>query len=189
MTRVDFAKCLAVLEAATGKPFTEEAAEVWFSMLGDLELDALQAAVKRYLLESEFPGLPPIGKLRRMATEHVHGVSMTPEAAFAIVRQAILYHGYASGEAVKKMVGPEIWEAILGIGGWGRICDNPVDQRQALFAQFRDAFLRISERRTQALRLPDDIRPRITQHDPEQVGAHTRALVKVFKITDERESA
>ncbi|MEZ6067185.1 MAG: hypothetical protein R3B90_16130 [Planctomycetaceae bacterium] len=73
MTRRELLSCLAVIEAAVGKPFSEAQTDVWAELLGDLLVEALQAAVKRPLLESEAQGLPPIGRIRRLASEHIHG--------------------------------------------------------------------------------------------------------------------
>ncbi|MGD9855475.1 MAG: hypothetical protein AB7U20_11065 [Planctomycetaceae bacterium] len=159
MTRHEFTPCLAVLSAATGHAFTTEQATVWFDLLGDLDVAALQAAVKRVLMEREYPGLPPLGQIRRYATEATHGTSVTAERAFARVHEAISRYGYPDPAGARQSLGPEIWAVMQGIGGWDRICDSPIDQRSALFAQFRDGWIRQEGRRANQLRLPAALRP------------------------------
>ncbi|MGD9857313.1 MAG: hypothetical protein AB7U20_20415 [Planctomycetaceae bacterium] len=159
MTRAEFTPCLAVLSAATGHAFTADQATVWFDLMRDLDVAALQAAVKRVLLEREYPGLPPLGQIRRYATEATHGTSVSAVRAFARVHEAISQFGYLDPAGARKYLGPEIWAVVQGIAGWDRICDSPIDQRASLFAQFRDGWNRQEDRRANQLRLPEALRP------------------------------
>lgn len=162
MTKREFLVCAAVLEAGVGKPFTPEQADVWFELFQDMPAEAFRDAVKRCLLESEYPGLPAVGKVRRYCTEAMVGIPETPEAVFERVRKAVSVFGYPDPLGAMNALGPAVWSVIQGIGGWERICDNPVDQRATLFAQFRDAWKVAAERAATQARLPEDLRPRVS---------------------------
>lgn len=168
MTKREFLTTLAVLEAATGHSFTTEQTQAWFVLLQHLTADAMQTAVKRVLMEREYPGLPPVGLIVRYAAEATQGIPLDPEQAFQRVREAITRFGYYQPGDAAKFLGSEVWDVIQGIGGWERICDSPVDQRQSLFAQFRDGWTRQQTRIQDQLRLPSDVRPqqRLTGESP-----------------------
>lgn len=65
-----FARTLAVLSAAVGKPFNEEQTEVYYSVLGSLPLASLEYAVQQTLRSWEFCALPPPGVLYKVAAPH-----------------------------------------------------------------------------------------------------------------------
>lgn len=180
MTRDELLAGMAILEAATDKAFTDAQVTVWFDLLGDLNGQHFLAAVKRALLESEFPGLPPIGRIRRYATEAAVGVPESPEAMFERVRAAISQHGYCDPVGASKLLGPTLWSVIQGIGGWERICDSPIDQRATLFAQFRDAWNRAAERAATNARLPEDSRPKLMDLGP--VNASLKRLAESLGV-------
>ena len=148
-----------------------------------MNLESLQAAIKRVLLEREYPGLPPIGLMRRYAIEAAHGVPISAEQAFARVREAISRFGIYEPAAAAEHCGSEIWQAVQGIGGWNRICDSPPDQRQTLFAHFRDGWHRSQDSRQQNLRLSEDVQPqeRIPYNGPTP-QAPVRLLADSFAV-------
>lgn len=162
MTKREFLTCAAVLEAGVGKPFTPDQADVWFELFQDIPGDVFRDAVKRCLLESEYPGLPAIGKVRRYCSEAIVGIPETPETVFEKVRKGVSQFGYCDPRGAAAFLGPQIWSVVQGIGGWERICDSPVEQRATLFAQFRDAWRVAAERAATQAKLPEDLRPAIT---------------------------
>lgn len=179
MTKNEFKVCLAILEAATGKPFQSNQMDVWYSLLGDLPADALANAIKRCLLTMESNWLPPIATLRRMATESTYGVQELPEEAWAKVTQAMRQIGYPNPEKAKQFLGPVIWEAVRGMGGWVTLCDMDAPLT-TMFAQFRDGWLRATARATQMQSLTEDVRPVVVK-----VGELTKSLANQFRITDQ----
>ena len=72
MSREQFAGVLRYLAAGTCRAFTEDQAEVYYELLGDLPLEALQLATKQALLEWVHPSIPPVALLRRHALENAH---------------------------------------------------------------------------------------------------------------------
>lgn len=159
MTKREFITALAVLETGTNETFNEHQVGVWYQMLGHHDADAFKVAIQRCLLERVYRGLPQIGEINRLASEASYGIPLDAEQAFERVREAVCKYGYPAPDAAAKYVGPEIWQTISGIGGWDRVCDSPIDQRQSLFAQFRDAWQRQQSRRQQQFLLPEGIRP------------------------------
>jgi hypothetical protein len=161
VTKREFLICAAVLEAGAGKPIGQDQADVWFEMFQDIPADVFRDAVKRCLLESEYPGLPAIGKVRRYCSERMVGIPETPETVFELVRKAVSRFGYCDPLGAAAELGPAVWSVVQGIGGWERVCDNPVDQRATLFAQFRDAWKAAAERAATQAKLPEELRPAI----------------------------
>lgn len=174
ITFEDFCKCTALLEIGTGKPMTAEQVELWYELLGDLPLNSLQAAIKRALLENEYPVIPPVGRIRRLASEHASGIPIDAEQAFARVREAISQFGWPDPGKAAEFLGPAIWSVVQGVGGWQRICDSPPDQRQALFSQFRDGWQRAAARQQRDNLLPEDVRPQ------QRVEGHHHPAVRLL---------
>ena len=156
---------MAVLEAGIGAPLTEDMLDVWYDTLGDLDVRDLKVAVRRLLAERTYPGLPPVGQLRKYATENRHGQIATPEAAYKRVRQAISRFGLpindAEWKALHAFLGESLQAVVRGIGGWQRVCDSPPEDRAVLFAQFRDAWNRMADRTSSHQNLTEDLRPRV----------------------------
>lgn len=169
MTRAEFLPCLAVLEAGCCTPIPTTTVDVWYSVLGDLPVEGLQAAVTRILSERTYPGLPPVGQLRQHAVEFIYGRIATPEEAFARMRQGLSKYGaritQEEREKLRNFVGQSIWNVVQGIGGWQRISDSSTRDRAVLYSQFRDAWMRETERRRMERSLPYKARPSVT-HDP-----------------------
>ena len=182
MTKGEFRVCLAILEAATGKPFASNQIDVWFSLLGDLEAQALASAIKRCLLTHESNWLPPIATLRRMAAESTCGIQEMPEEAWAKVTAAMRQIGYMNPEKARQTLGPVIWEAVRGMGGWVALCDMDAPLT-TIFAQFRDGWQRACARTTHMQSLTEDVRPAIGK--PSEA---VKSLAGQFRISNERKS-
>lgn len=69
MTKKEFVACMDILAHGVGKPIPATTLEVWFEILGELSQESLRAAVKQSLTESQYPGLPAVGLLHRLATD------------------------------------------------------------------------------------------------------------------------
>ena len=46
--------------------------------------------------------------------------------------------GWPNGQGAKEYMGPVAWNAVLGVGGWSRVCDTPENNLGTLRAQLRD---------------------------------------------------
>src|SRR5262245_36499204 len=81
MNRQDFLAISAFLSAGVGKPMPPQQLEVYYDLLRDLPTPAVQQAARRALQEGQYPVIPPIGVLRRLALEIVRGAWPPPTAA------------------------------------------------------------------------------------------------------------
>jgi len=127
---------MSLLAAGIGKAPTTEQVSVYFELLADLPLEALQFAAKRALLEHEFATIPPVGMLRRLAVEFQVGGSMTSGRAWEICRAAVRKFGfYAEAEGLRSL--PPDAAAVMRQIGWQNFCDseNP-DALRARFLEF-----------------------------------------------------
>lgn len=185
MTKREFIVAIAALECGIGSGLSEQQCTVWFTVLGDLPADALRAAVKRYLQECEYPGLPPAARLRRLAAESTNGIAITAEAAFARVKTARSQWGYVEPGKAKKFLGEAIWSVIEGTGGWSKYCDHSPEQRPMIFSQFRDGWNRQVERRSSLARLSDDVRPvERVNYDGARAQPAAKLLAETIRIGD-----
>ena len=90
MTKVEFAKCMAYVSVACGKPLSAEAAEVYFDLLADIDYDTMQTAAKRVLSEHVWATFPSIAELRQAAAATKLGVvtELSPAEAWDLAWRA-----------------------------------------------------------------------------------------------------
>ncbi len=145
MTREECTKILAYLQIGSGssKPVTREQAEVYFDFLKDLDASDVQRAAKQALAESQYPTIPPVGVLLKLAgaTGSVDGDSRAL-VAYAAASSAVATEGmYASVDFADALVNA----TIRSMGGWERFCSWPCDEvqwRQRDFERNYNALLR-----------------------------------------------
>lgn len=160
MLREDFACFLAYLGSAVGKSIGGEQAEVYYDLLNDLPLAALQIAAKRALLESRYPTLPPIGTLRALALEAMKPARQSPEEAWETVRKALARYGYCREiEGLDSL--PEDARRAAECLGWQTLCDST--EPEVCRAQFRKAYESLAERKQRVELLPTAMRETIAQ--------------------------
>lgn len=160
MLRSEFVPVMAFISAAVGKPVSEETVRVYFDLLGDLPLLALHLAAKRAVLESQYPTLPPVGTLRRLAVEAMQPSRLPPDEAWELTRKAILRFGYYREEAGLVSLPDEVRRAAECLG-WQSLCDST--QPEVCRAQFRKAYESLSERKQRMDLLPQSMRKTIAQ--------------------------
>ena len=90
----------------------QDAFNVWFSLLGDLEYDILSVACQTYMMQEEFP--PTIAGLRKKVTQITAPLpeDMSEMEAWSVVRKAICNSGYNSVEEFEKL--PELCKKAVG---------------------------------------------------------------------------
>jgi hypothetical protein len=149
---------MAYLAAASGKSPSEEQTAVYFDLLGDLPLEALQLAAQRALLESSYPTLPPVGVLRKLAVEAMAGSDRQPTAdeAWGEVCRLIRDYGLMQGfEVVDEMPDGPLRRTIKALG-WASLCDST--EPEIARAQFRKAYEALREKSDRLALLPPDVR-------------------------------
>ncbi len=158
MTREEFAGVMAYLSAGCARPVTKEQAEVYWDLLGDLPLPALRLAAQRALLEGQYPTLPPVGVLRRLA---VAAEGLTAAEAWGLVRSAMNRLGYtATDEDLRRALPPVAAAAALALG-WRNLCDST--EPHISYAQFRDAYEALAGRARRESLLPAPLKEALRQ--------------------------
>jgi hypothetical protein len=154
VTRKEFGCIIAYLAAASGKSPTQEQAEVYFDLLGDLPAEALQFAAKRALLESCYPVLPPVGTLRKLAVDAMNGADRepTPDEAWELVRRAIGRFGYRREQAALDALPEGAVRRAAECLGWQSLCDST--EPEICRAQYRKAYESLQSRRERQRLLP-----------------------------------
>lgn len=147
ISRVEFAAIMAYMGAAVGKEPTEEQAEVYFDLLGDLPKQVLEAAAKRSICEHTFPTMPPIGLIRKHADALRTGQRMSYGEAWELSCRAARDFGYRNPRDGLASLPPVVAHAVKAFG-WSRLCDCPTsgDGLNAAVAQFRDIFNGLNQR-------------------------------------------
>lgn len=146
-----------------GHSLSADAAAAWMSALGDLQPEALCAAVTRCLCERVYTNMPAPGEIRRMAIDWIAGETMNAGQAFDLVLKSIRCWGSDRKERAERQLGPSIWEVVNRLGGWRACCDFPSEQRNTFRAQFRDEWNRFNDQVRTRLRLPKGIAPDVVQ--------------------------
>lgn len=120
MTKGEIAKLLAVLAAAYPKFEVDDVkVQVWYEMLGDLDYDVANIAIKKIIMLNTFP--PAIAEVRRATAELMNPDRVTkPEAWGEVIRAVKKYGHYRAKEAIASM-SPATAQVVRCIG-WSEIC-------------------------------------------------------------------
>jgi hypothetical protein len=164
MTRHEFGIAIAVLQAGCGKTLTEEALEVYYQLLGDLEYPVFQAAVEKVLLEHRYPTVPAIAVLRQEAVSirnHAEGFP-DPFEAWRIAMMMAASFGLARKQEAQQRADLTVWRAIECIG-WQVLCDMPAGDNEYIGTQFRKAYESLARKRSQRFLLPPALAAKIEE--------------------------
>lgn len=155
LNRAEFASCMLIVEAAT-KPMSHEQAKSYFELLADLPVDAFLVACKRALIESQYPTIPPIGVLRRLAVSAMQGhvVERTADEAWAIAMKAMARCDIEINGSVDRAFAdcpPLVWKAVelFGFMAMYNLPDGAIETARAQFRRVYDGLVANEE----ALRL------------------------------------
>jgi hypothetical protein len=122
--RAEFAGVMLYIAKGCGIPLSEQSAEVYFDLLGDLPIEVLWFAAKRAILENQYHVFPPVAMLRRLATAAMHDPDEIDGAeAWGIVRKLIVTKGYNRQADALAAMSPKVRAACEAIG-WQRLCDS-----------------------------------------------------------------
>ncbi len=157
----EYATLHATLFATYDRATTDQQLEIWYEALKDLDLDALKAAVTRWIMESE-SAFPTPAALRRFAVESKDGRFPEVDEALIVLRDTIKRAcPFYDPQRFMKLLPPAIRQAVLSLGGPTAIADWTVENRTAQHAQFRDAYRAIIARSETQRKLPAELRPRL----------------------------
>jgi hypothetical protein len=155
MEVADFKAVMRYLEAGTGKEADTETVAVYWDLLKDLPIEALQSAARQALAESKYPSLPTAGTLRQLAVESISGPGLTPVQAWQLAMRAarqmrsndidiivIAGRRFTAAEwngEVLNALPPAVAETMRCIG-WQNLHDTDTCR-----AQFRDAYTQLEQ--------------------------------------------
>ena len=176
MTRTEFAAAMAWLEAGVGRPICEGGEQeklarmtVYYEMLSDLPLNALQAACRRATLENNYSAFPTIALLRQLATSIVAGPDLTfaeawrhainataslsteTDPGYQIIRAGKKYSPAEYNQKIFAELPPTVAKAMKCFG-IGRLWED-----ETCRAQFRRMFDEITEQERSELVLPPSL--------------------------------
>lgn len=178
VTKREMAQILAVLAAAYHNFTVDEIkVEVWHSMLGDLDYEVVQIAIKKCILESQFA--PSVSEVRKTATVLMNPHHLSAAEAWEQVNQAIDRYGYYNQAlAIKSM--PPLAARVVRAIGFSRLClsENLSVER----GQFFRLYDQLSQQEQSELLLPDALKEQIAQ-----IGMPRQAeKIKLPCSTDDR---
>lgn len=88
-SKADFSRLMAFISSATQKAVSAETVEVYYDLLGDLDIETLKAAAKQVVLEHRWATLPSVAELREAAVKIVHKYDNMPaQTAWSIAWRA-----------------------------------------------------------------------------------------------------
>lgn len=146
----------AVYSQATFIP-DQDAFNVWYSLLQDLEYEVLSRAIQKHMLTVKFP--PTIADIRESAAQFVPQVQeLTELEAWGMVRKAISNSGYNSVEEFNKL--PEPVQKAVGnpanLKEWSQMDVDTVESVEA--SHFVRNFRAVQAREKEMQKLPENIR-------------------------------
>ena len=139
MTKQEFATLVVAMQAMYGKDFigTEQALDVWYALLHDLDYQILSKVLQQYMLTNKFK--PTVAELREIYTELVSPTISDWSEGWEKVSKAIGHYGMYQEEAAIDEVTREVVKRL----GFQNIClsENIVADR-ARFAEIYQAIQR-----------------------------------------------
>jgi len=161
----EIAKLVGVMAAAfPNAKVSDPTVEAYISMLKDLPLDVLTAAVEQCILESEF--FPTVAKLREKVAVLTTPQRPTPTEAFGELQGAIARTGFYRSPSFDDPIIARCVEAL----GWQHLCtsENLVADR----ARFIQMYEQLVERERESAKLGPKARAirAITDGEVKEIG-------------------
>lgn len=190
MTLAEFLPWMAYISTAIQKPLSEEAATVYFDLLGDLPVEVLKAAAKRVCLEHKWSSFPNPAEIREAAAKVARGPAgeLSPAEAWAKawheINSRIDPELEYTIERARKSLPPLVWEAIRAMG-IPALCygNEPVS---VFRAQFTKIYEQLQARDHRDALLPPDARQAIPEKPvPRNLPASIADAMKTIGRMDE----
>lgn len=165
--KAEFAEVIAYLEGAIGKAIADSDGErlarmrIYYDLLADLPIAALQVAVKRVALVHKYPSFPSVAEIREFAFEAALGVivPISPAEAWAMAMRAcnrVDVDVQGSRERHLDVLPPIVLAAIHAFG-FRSLYNLPNSHVEAARAQFFKVFEQIAARERQTGLLPASV--------------------------------
>lgn len=150
MSKQEFATLVLAMQAMYGDEFigTEEAMDVWFALLHDLDYQILSKALQKHMLTNKFK--PTVAELREIYADLICPVISDWSEGWEQVSKAIGHYGmYRTEEAMKSF--DEVTREAVKRLGFQNIClsENIVADR----ARFAEIYQAIQQRKRIAVNI------------------------------------
>lgn len=161
MTKMEFLKLVRSLKSVyTRDNFIpdQESADVWFSLLSDMDYGLLTAAAKIWILQNKFP--PTVAELREQAAKILENDPDDWSAEWEKVISCVKLFGmYRETEALASL--DEMTRSCVMRVGFQNICrsENVSIER----ANFRMIYENMANRQREEAKLPEELRKQIGQ--------------------------
>lgn len=148
---------MAYLSSAAGSKVdpSREQAEAWYDLLGDLPADVLMAAARQAMVEHEYPTLPPVGMIRRLAVELIRPATSAVDA-WNDVLSAVRIYGIDRRRKGLATLPPDV--ARVADSLWEIICDCPDASLTFVQKQFTEAYQAVSAQAERQALMPPAVR-------------------------------
>lgn len=176
MEREEFKVLVKAMKAVYPQPTfipDQDAFNVWYGLLKDLQYNQLSMAIQKYMLTEKYP--PTIADLRTKTCEIMDPdlESMSELEAWAIVRKAIRNSGYQAKEEFEKL--PLACKMAVGspsnLREWAMMDSEQIGtvQQSHFIKSYRSAVAKIKEDR----KIPDSIKKSIEKKREEKAIAES----------------
>lgn len=146
-TRRLLAYCVTVLPGVRlpEEPQLSRMVAAWTDLLADLPYPVGQQAVRAVLATQEGAWLPTPGAIRQAAAQLQHPPAPAPDAAWALVLEAVRQHGYyRPTEALASL--PEPVRTVAARIGWEALCHGDPDVVRGQFRAFYAGHVEAAQR-------------------------------------------
>ena len=150
VSKQEFATLVLAMQAMYGEEFigTEEAMDVWFALLHDLDYQILSKALQKHMLTNKFK--PTVAELREIYADLICPVISDWSEGWEQVSKAIGHYGmYRTEEAMERF--DEVTKEAVKRLGFQNIClsENIVADR----ARFAEIYQAIQQRKRMAVNI------------------------------------
>ncbi len=134
---------------------------MWHSMLGDLDFDTAEIALKVHATKSPFA--PSIAELRKEAAAILHpDTRMTEDEAWSYALQAIRNFNIYAPEKAAKGIPSDVWQIVKRMG-LADLAATPMDEMGVVRGQFGRMWKAANERQREEAALPAALKEQIAK--------------------------
>lgn len=156
MTKAQVAKLFAFITAVYPQiEIPDGMVEAWLELLEDLDYGLAEAAVKKVLMQREYPTLPTVGEIRKAAAEIIAGPIPAASEAWGEVQEAVKRYGYYREKEALAALSPAVRKVVECIG-WQEIC--ACEEPDVIRGQFRRMYETEETREKERAVLPEPLR-------------------------------
>lgn len=137
---------------------TEEAMDLWYDLLRDLDYRAAHDGIRKYITSNKFP--PTIADIRECALSLTEPEELNEMEAWGLVRTALANSAYGANEEFAKL--PPLVQKAVGVPDQLRIWGVDENYSESVTcSQFIRCYKTVCEREKNRRKMPEQVRTRI----------------------------